>query len=68
MPLVEFLNKYSRRSGRVVIKDECQLTVAIGTAWDFVINKSAAMKYEELHAREVYCFSFSDDTLYVCLK
>lgn len=68
MKLKQFLNAYANRHGNVVIKDEFQRPIVSGDAWDFVINKSSAMKYKELHDREVYCFSFSDNTLYVCLS
>lgn len=68
MTLLEFLNAYSNRHGKVIIRDEYNNIVASGDGWAFVIEHAEYMKYEELHKREVDCFSVSDGTLYVRLE
>lgn len=67
MTLLEFLNAYADRHGNVVIKDEYNIPIVSGDSWNFVVEQAEYMKYEELHARKVYCFFFVDDTLHVCL-
>ncbi len=68
MTLKEFLNAYADRHGWVVIKNERDWRITSGDSWAFVVEQAEYMGYNELHEKEVDCFSFSDNILYIRLK
>jgi len=73
MDVKKFIGMCARRNQMIIIRDEYAHLVAKGTIKDVYFNNNFEflaehIPCEEILKREIDCFDFSDEKLYIMLK